>query len=300
MAEPITGATATAEPALDPVLTASEVTVQYRGHPPVRAVDGVSLTVAAGEVVALVGESGCGKSSLAKAVIGIEKRAGGSVLLDNIPVPALRVRRRSPAMTVVQMVFQDPNSSLNPRRRVGDQIADGIRAALARGDAGSDPGEWLERVNIDPSLVRSYPHEFSGGQKQRIAVARALAARPRVLIADEPISALDASTQAAVAELMRSLCVRAGAGMLFISHDLAVVRRIADRTFVMYAGRVVESGHTETIWQDPRHPYTRALLAAIPVPDGLRRLPAAPSDEDRQTWTTRMPEALGRTPDGKP
>lgn len=274
MAEPITGATATAEPALDPVLTASEVTVQYRGHPPVRAVDGVSLTVAAGEVVALVGESGCGKSSLAKAVIGIEKRAGGSVLLDNIPVPALRVRRRSPAMTVVQMVFQDPNSSLNPRRRVGDQIADGIRAALARGDAGSDPGEWLERVNIDPSLVRSYPHEFSGGQKQRIAVARALAARPRVLIADEPISALDASTQARVAYIMSTLTIAHGAGMLFISHDLSVVRLIADRLMVMYKGHIVERGPAEEIWADPQHPYTRALLGAIPLADGAGRLPA--------------------------
>jgi peptide/nickel transport system ATP-binding protein len=277
------------------VLSTSEVVVEYRGRPPLRAVDGVSLAIGAGEVVALVGESGCGKSSLARAVIGIEKRASGSVRFGASDVPVLGIRRRPRELTGMQMVFQDPNSSLNPRRRVGDQIGDGVSAAIARGEAGSDPAEWLERVGLDPAAARSYPHEFSGGQKQRIAIARALAARPAMLVADEPISALDASTQTSVAALMRTLCLDAGAGMLFISHDLSVVRRIADRTLVMYRGRIVESGHTETIWQDPIHPYTQALLAAIPVPDGAGRLPITPQDADRLTWTEAIPEALERT-----
>lgn len=277
------------------VLMADNVVVEYRGRPPVRAVDGVSLAIAAGEVVALVGESGCGKSSLARAVVGIERRAEGSIRLGNCDVPALGLRRRSPELTGMQMVFQDPNSSLNPRRRIGDQIGDGVRAALARGDEPSDPADWLVRVGLDPRAVTRYPHEFSGGQKQRIAIARALAARPRMLIADEPISALDASTQMSVAALMRSLSVEAGAGMLFISHDLSVVRRIADRTLVMYRGRIVESGQTDAIWQSPMHPYTQALLAAIPVPDGAGRVPAAPLDDDRASWTDSLPEALERT-----
>jgi peptide/nickel transport system ATP-binding protein len=166
---------------------------------------------------------------------------------------------------------------------------------VQRGESASDPTDWLDRVGLDPSHARRYPHEFSGGQKQRIAIARALAARPRMLVADEPISALDASTQTSVAALMRALCLQAGAGMLFISHDLSVVRRIADRTLVMYRGRIVESGHTETIWQNPIHPYTRALLAAIPIPDGAGRLPTTPLESDRPGWTETIPEALERT-----
>ncbi|QHF21199.1 ATP-binding cassette domain-containing protein [Rathayibacter sp. VKM Ac-2762] len=277
------------------VLEADGIVVEYGRRPPLRAVDGVGFQVAAGEVVALVGESGCGKSSLARAVVGIEKRRGGDVRLNGVDVPALGLRRRSPAMTGVQMVFQDPNSSLNPRRRIGEQIGDGVRAALARGAEGSDPADWLRRVGLDPAMASRFPHEFSGGQKQRIAIARALAARPRMLVADEPISALDASTQTSVAALMRSLSVEAGAGMLFISHDLSVVRRIADRVLVMYRGRVVESGDTETVWQSPLHPYTRALLAAIPLPDGLGRLPLAPLDADRAAWLEELPDALERT-----
>jgi oligopeptide transport system ATP-binding protein len=276
------------------VLRVSDLVVEYRGRPPLRAVDGVSFDIAAGEVVALVGESGCGKSSLARAVIGIEKRAAGTVQQGGADVPALGLRRRTPEMTGIQMVFQDPNSSLNPRRRIGDQIRDGVKAAVARGDEPSDPARWLERVGLDPLAVMSYPHEFSGGQKQRIAIARALAARPRMLVADEPISALDASTQTSVAALMRSLTLEAGAGMLFISHDLSVVHRIADRTLVMYRGRIVESGHTETIWSDPLHPYTRALLAAIPVPDGAGHVPFAPADASRASWTEFLPEAFER------
>lgn len=266
------------------VLDAQGVTVRYPGTPPVVAVDEVSLRVAPGETVALVGESGSGKSSFARAVVGIEKTAGGTVLFQGSPVSPLGLRRRSKALTSIQMVFQDPSTSLNPRRRVGDQIADGIAAARARGAAGSTVGEWLERVGLPPAVATRFPHQFSGGQKQRLAIARALAARPSLLVADEPISALDASTQTSVAALMRDLVAEAGAGMLFISHDLAVVRRIADRTHVMFGGRVLESGPTAEVWAAPRHPYTRALLAAIPEPDGEGRIPVAPSVADRAVW----------------
>lgn len=277
------------------LLAVDDLTVIYPGHPPLVAVNGVSLTIAPGETVALVGESGCGKSTLARAVAGMEAIAGGRVRYRGQTVPKLGFRRRPSEFTAIQMVFQDPNSSLNPRRTVRSQIADGIRAARARGDEGSEPGDWLERVGLGAGAASGYTHEFSGGQRQRIAIARALASRPSLLIADEPISALDASTQAAVAELMRSLCRSQNAGMLFISHDLSVVRLIADRLFVMYRGRVVESGDTETIWNDPLHPYTRALLGAIPQPDGSGTLPDAPAQEAPPEWTTSMPEALDRS-----
>ncbi|MFK4760932.1 ABC transporter ATP-binding protein [Microbacterium sp. ZW T5_45] len=274
------------------VLEASDVVVRYPGNPPVVAVDGVSLSVGAGETVALVGESGSGKSSLARAVVGIEKTAGGTVLFRGAPVAPLGIRRRPLALTGIQMVFQDPSTSLNPRRRIGDQIADGIATARARGAEGSTPEEWLEKVGLPTAATSRFPHQFSGGQKQRIAIARALAARPSLLVADEPISALDASTQTSVAGLMRDLVAEAGAGMLFISHDLAVVRRIADRTFVMFAGRVLESGRTDALWAQPQHPYTRALLAAIPEPDGAGRIPAAPSADERMLWS-EVPPVLG-------
>jgi peptide/nickel transport system ATP-binding protein len=231
-----------------------------------------------------VGESGSGKSSLARAAVGIEKPAGGSVRFLDGEVMPMGIRRRPQRLTGIQMVFQDPSTSLNPRRRIGDQIADGIATARARGAEGSRVEEWLEKVGLPTASVSKYPHQFSGGQKQRIAIARALAARPQLLVADEPISALDASTQTSVAALMRDLVSEAGAGMLFISHDLAVVRRIADRTFVMFSGRVLESGPTDLVWADPQHPYTQALLAAIPEPDGAGRIPATPAAAERAIW----------------
>ncbi|MFJ2828864.1 oligopeptide/dipeptide ABC transporter ATP-binding protein [Streptomyces sp. NPDC087263] len=261
-----------------PLLSVDDLVVQYHrpGAPPTRAVAGVSLQVRAGEVVGLVGESGCGKSTLARAVCGLTPPSEGRISYDGTPVRPLRVRRRDPALTAVQMVFQDPYGSLNPRRRVGAQIADGIRTAAVRGEAseGTTPEDLLTRVGLPASAAQGYPQEFSGGQRQRIAIARALAARPRLLVGDEPISALDASAQLQVATLMRSLAVESGAGLLFISHDLSVVRLIADRIAVMYLGRIVETGPTAEVWADPRHPYTRALLAAVPQPDGAGVLPA--------------------------
>ncbi|MFJ2033626.1 ABC transporter ATP-binding protein [Streptosporangium sp. NPDC087985] len=255
------------------LLTVDDLVVEHRtpGRPLVRAVAGASLTVAAGEVVGLVGESGCGKSTLARAVCGLNPAASGTITFDGHPVTPLGLRRRDRSLAGIQMVFQDPYASLNPRRRVGAQIADGLRAA---GDTVTTPADLLERVGLPRDFAGRHPHEFSGGQRQRIAIARALAARPALLIGDEPISALDASAQAQVARLMRDLAVSSGAGLLFISHDLSVVRLIADRIAVMYLGKIVEVGRTAEVWADPRHPYTRALLGAIPAPDGAGVLPA--------------------------
>ncbi|MET8161135.1 ABC transporter ATP-binding protein [Sphaerisporangium sp. NPDC005289] len=254
------------------MLDVRDLVVDHRtpGRPAVRAVAGASLSVAAGEVVGLVGESGCGKSTLARAVCGLVPAGGGTIAFEGGPVTPLGLRRRDPALAKIQMVFQDPYASLNPRRRVGAQIADGLAAA---GDRETTPAGMLERVGLPGHMAERYPHEFSGGQRQRIAIARALAARPSLLIGDEPISALDASAQAQVATLMRNLAVESGAGLLFISHDLSVVRLIADRIAVMYLGKIVETGPTAEVWAEPRHPYTQALLRAIPEPDGLGRLP---------------------------
>ncbi|MCT9930219.1 ABC transporter ATP-binding protein [Planotetraspora sp. A-T 1434] len=255
------------------LLTVDDLVVEHRapGRPHVRAVAGASLTVEAGEVVGLVGESGCGKSTLARAVCGLHPAASGKIEVGGHLVTPLGLRRRDRTLTGVQMVFQDPYASLNPRRRVGAQIADGLRTA---GDTATTPADLLERVGLPRDFARRFPHEFSGGQRQRIAIARALAAGPSLLIGDEPISALDASAQSQVARLMRDLAVESGAGLLFISHDLSVVRLIADRIAVMYLGKIVETGPTAEVWADPRHPYTRALLGAIPAPDGAGVLPA--------------------------
>nr|WP_206313328.1 ABC transporter ATP-binding protein [Streptomyces coryli] len=252
------------------MLSIDDLVVEHRtpGRPTVRAVAGVGLTVAKGEVVGLVGESGCGKSTLARAVCGLHPAAGGSITFDGRAVTPLGLRRRT--LTGIQMVFQDPYSSLNPRRRAGDQIADGLRA----GGGPGTPADLLERVGLPRDFAARHPHELSGGQRQRVAIARALAASPRLLIGDEPISSLDASAQSQVATLMRDLAVDSGAGLLFISHDLSVVRLIADRIAVMYLGKMVEVGATETVWNDPQHPYTQALLSAIPHPDALGNLPA--------------------------
>ena len=276
------------------ILEVDDLVVEYGGRGAVRAVDGVSLRIAAGEVLALVGESGCGKSSTARAVIGMERPHSGTIAYHGAPVPPLGLRTRPSALTAMQMVFQDPNSSLNPRVRVAQQIADGARAARRRGIASPPPEHWLDAVGLPASFVDRYPHQLSGGQRQRVAIARALAARPDLIVADEPISALDASAQASVAGMMRSLCLESGAGMLFISHDLSVVRLMADRVAVMYRGRIVESGPTPLVWADPLHPYTRDLLAAIPHPDGTGTLPAAPAAEAPRAWSEIVPHALDR------
>ena len=258
------------------VLEVKDVAVEYgRAGRRVRAVDGVDLTVARGEIVGLVGESGCGKSSLARAAVGLEPLAAGAVAFEGRPVTVLGRRRRPDYLRGLQMVFQDPYESLNPRRKVGEIIADGVRlGGGSHADGLERAAELLDRVGLPATAADSYPHEFSGGQRQRIAIARTLVAEPSCLIADEPISALDASAQAQIANLLGGLVDDARLGLVLVSHDLSVVRQVADRVAVMYLGRIVEIGDTETVWGNPRHPYTEALVAAIPHADGAGVLPA--------------------------
>jgi ABC-type glutathione transport system ATPase component len=253
-------------------LEIEEATVTYRqpGRRTLTAVDHVSLTLGAGEVLGLVGESGCGKSTLARAVCGLEPLASGAIRFDGEPVRKLGLRSRETRQRRIQMVFQNPYASLNPRRRVGAQIED---ARAVAGREAMPVARLLEQVGLEPSVASRYPYEFSGGQRQRIAIARAMAAAPEVLIGDEPIASLDASLQARIASLMRDVALEQGASLLFISHDLSVVRVIADRIAVMQSGRIVEEGPTDQVWSEPQHPYTRRLLAAIPIADGLGRLP---------------------------
>lgn len=240
------------------------------------AVDEVSLTVPSGSVVGLVGESGSGKSTLARAAIGLAPVTGGSITLDGVDVT--RLRRRHP----IQMVFQDPFSSLDPRMTIGESIAETIprgafsSAAAKRGEV----ARLLELVNLDPDRARSLPGALSGGQRQRIGLARALAARPEVIIADEITSALDVSVQGSVLNLVRSVCTELELTMLFISHNLSVVRYLSDYIAVMYLGRIVELGPVDEVLNDPKHPYTRELLDSAPTRHGnlLAVDPAAPID----------------------
>lgn len=250
------------------------LTVVYKqpGRRLLTAVDGVSFQVRPGEVVGLVGESGCGKSTIARAICGLEAAQSGTVRFGGTQVRPLRLRRRPAALQRIQMVFQNPYGSLNPKRRIRDQIEDGLRANPNRSQSVPD---LLDLVEIPQSAAGAYPYQFSGGQRQRIAIARAVATGAGLLIGDEPIASLDASLQAKIAQLMRDVCVETDASLLFISHDLAVVRLIADRVLVMNRGRLIESGPTAEVWENPHEEYTRRLLAAIPEADGLGRLPEA-------------------------
>jgi oligopeptide/dipeptide ABC transporter ATP-binding protein len=259
------------------LLQLRDVAVEYgrRSADKVRAVDGVDLSVAAGEIVGLVGESGCGKSTLGRAAVGLEPVAQGDVHFLGHQVAALGRGKRPAELRGLQMVFQNPYASLNPRRKVGDLIADGvILGGGSRTEGARRAGELLERVGLPANAKDNYPHEFSGGQRQRIAIARTLAADPSCIVADEPISALDASAQAQVANLLSDLVRASDLALIFISHDLSVVRQVADRVAVMYLGRIVEIGDTATVWSNPQHPYTAALIAAIPRADGAGTLPA--------------------------
>ena len=255
------------------ILDVEGLTVKFRrpNKDILTAVDRVSFTLKRGEVLGLVGESGCGKSTTARAVCGLERIAAGTVRFKGENVSALKMKRRPEHLLGIQMVFQNPYASLNPRRRIGSQIEDGLGLNKQR-DAWSVT-ELLEKVGLDASDRGKYPHQFSGGQRQRIAIARAIGTGPDLLIGDEPIASLDASLQSKVAALMRDLAIQAGSGLLFISHDLAVVRTIADRVAVMNQGVFEEEGRVWDIWRNPQSDYTKRLLASIPVADGLGILP---------------------------
>jgi oligopeptide/dipeptide ABC transporter ATP-binding protein len=228
-----------------------------------RAVDGVDLDIRRGEALALVGESGSGKSTLALALSGLCPVDNGEIKLNGTTVGA---RRSQADRRRVQMVFQDPYSSLNPRLTVGGVLRELLRVhhVVPRGQVADESKRLLNLVGLPEEAVGSYPRQFSGGQRQRIAIARALALQPEVLIADEPVSALDVSVQATILNLLASLRAELGLSLLLISHNLAVVRHLCDRVAVMYLGRIVEVAPTEELFSDPRHPYTRGLLAAIP------------------------------------
>ncbi|NUM54069.1 MAG: ATP-binding cassette domain-containing protein [Candidatus Hydrogenedentes bacterium] len=239
----------------------------------VRAVDGVSLSVQPGETVGLVGESGCGKSTLARSIVRLVEPTSGTIQfggrdLASVPRGELRALRPS-----IQMVFQDPYASLNPRMTVFDALAEPMLAhgLAARGEVAAKVAALMSRVGLAARWMRKYPHEFSGGQRQRIAIARALALRPKLIIADEPVSALDVSVQAQILNLIAELCREEGLSLLLISHDLSVVKHLSDRIAVMYLGRIVELGAAEDVYYRPMHPYTRALINAVPIPDPSRK-----------------------------
>lgn len=257
------------------ILNLKNVAVEYDRHGrKVRAVAGVDLTLNSGEILGLVGESGCGKSTLGKAIVGILSPITGEIIFDGKKVKKLTRGKRPDHFRNLQMVFQDPYGSLNPRRKIGMQIADGlIVAGMSKKLALVKAEDLLEKVGLPRNAVGRFPHQFSGGQRQRISIARALAAAPTAIIADEPISALDTSSQAQVANLLVNLVDEFDMGMVFISHDLSIVRRISDRVAVMYLGKIVEVGTVDQIWNNPSHPYTRALISAIPHADGTSFMP---------------------------
>lgn len=254
------------------LLELRDIEVEYvrPGRANLRAVAGASLDVDAGKVVALVGESGCGKSTLARAAVGLARASRGVVLFEGRRVVPLGRRKRSRTDSRLQMVFQNPASSLNPRRRVGEQIKDAMASLdlVPRKRRRDRLDDLLAQVGLSASAAERFPHEYSGGQMQRLAIARVLAAEPAVIVLDEPLSSLDASAQAQIANLLKRLTRELGVGLLLISHDLAIVRHIADVVAVMYLGLIVETAPPGQLWRLPLHPYTEGLIEAIPRADG--------------------------------
>lgn len=263
------------------VLSARELTRHYevsrglfKGHALVRALNGVSFELEAGKTLAVVGESGCGKSTLARALTLIEEPSSGSLQIAGTEVKGASKSERKQLRRDVQMVFQSPYASLNPRQKIGDQLAEPllINTSLSKAERREKVQKMMEQVGLRPEHYQRYPHMFSGGQRQRIALARAMMLQPKVLVADEPTSALDVSIQAQVLNLFMDLQKEFNTAYVFISHNLAVVRHVADQVLVMYLGRPAEMGPKEDIYERPLHPYTQALLSATPAihPDPLK------------------------------
>jgi peptide/nickel transport system ATP-binding protein len=276
----------TVKPAERPILEVAGLTTRFeirggvlssvRGR--VHAVENVSFSVKAGETLALVGESGCGKSTTGRSVIRLTEPLSGSVLLDGVDLLKLNRNDLREQRKRVQMIFQDPFASLNPRMNIGAAIAEPllVNHVASSTQARDKVADLLQRVGLSPDMANRFPHEFSGGQRQRICIARALALEPRLIVADEAVSALDVSVKAQVVNLMLDLQARMGLSYLFISHDMAVVERVSHRVAVMYLGEIVEIGPREAIFQNPQHPYTKRLLAAVPIADPARRLQKRP------------------------
>lgn len=280
-AHPATAASGTREqpaPGRPPVLEVRGLTKHFRlprtrGGGIVRAVEDVDLTIGAGEIVGLVGESGCGKSTVGRCILRLLAPDGGRILLDGTDITRLSRRSLQPLRPKMHMIFQDPFSSLNPRMRVADIVASPLRThrRIPRAQLGTAVDDLLDRVGLSVQVKTSYPHELSGGQRQRVGLARSLAARPMLLVADEPTSALDVSMQAAMLNQLADLQATFGFATLFISHDLSVVEYMCDKIAVMYLGTIVEAGPRDQIFRSPLHPYTQSLLSAIPRTDPASR-----------------------------
>jgi len=278
----------------------------------VRAVDGLSFEIPAGKTLALVGESGCGKTTVGRTLLRLVPARSGSVQFDGREILGLEAREMRALRKQMQIIFQDPMSSLDPRMRVRDAIAEGLRA-FYQGESAASHTErvaaMMRRVRLDPDHMWRYPHEFSGGQRQRICIARALAVEPRFVVCDESISALDVSIQAQILNLLRELQEELGLTYLFITHDLSVVRYLADWVAVMYVGQIVEQGPTEALFEAPQHPYTQSLLAAIPSLDPEHRgakalalgdIPSPADPPEGCRFHTRCPLRLPRCSEEAP
>jgi len=246
-----------------------EVSGLVKDFPRRRAVDGVSFAIESGETLGLVGESGSGKSTLCRAVLQLIPPSSGSIRFEGREIAGLSRRQLRPLRSQMQMVFQDPYASLNPRRRAGQIVAEPLRlqGEASGAELRRRTGELLERVGLEAAHYNRYPHEFSGGQRQRIGIARALALRPKLIVADEPVSALDVSVRTQILDLLAELRDELGLAYLFVAHDMGVIRHVSDRIAVMHQGRIVEQGSAAQVCERPADPYTRSLLAAVPVPD---------------------------------